>query len=602
VITLDFETEGIEGNPLVSPPKPVGLAVYYEDANPLYITDWHHMKTIWLESLDSDSDLLFHNAPFDLAVGLHWFGGEPPHWERVHDTIFILFQVDPYSRTLSLKPSADLYLDLPPQEETELHTWILNNVPEATPKTAGAYICRAPGEMVAPYAKGDVLRTRLLYDKFVGDISREAYDRERRLAPRLREATVRGVPLDVGRLELDYENCSQSLTRCDELIFERLGGEFNLNSGQQLADKMDKAGLVDQWIMTAPSKTYPEGQRSTSKDNLIKVCKDKDLVNLLSYRSVMNTCVNTFMGPWLEFSREDGRVHPEWNQVANDEGNTHKGARTGRLSSSKPNFQNPPNPFGVSTPDGLHPVPVMRSYILPEEGHVWVKRDFSSQELRILGHYEDGPLMVAYREDPFLDPHNMARDLIHRMTGQLHERSHVKMTSFGIIYGMGAPGLAQSLSIQLDEAKALRSAYFKAMPAAANLAASTRHRGQSGQGVRTWGGRLYLSEPAKVIRGKMRSFEYKLLNYLIQGSAGDQTKQVICDWCDQVEGSDCYLMSSIHDEINISVPEEDWRYEMERLKLCMDQDLFDVPMRSEGFYGPNWGDLKLLPKEEDYDL
>jgi DNA polymerase-1 len=241
----------------------------------------------------------------------------------------------------------------------------------------------------------------------------------------------------------------------------------------------------------------------------------------------------------------------------------------------------------------------MRRYLLPEKGHRWIKRDFSSQEIRILAHFEDGPLMRAYQEDPFLDPHSMAKELILDLTSVDYERKDVKMTGFGIIYGMGVPGLAQSIGRPRHVAHNLREAYFKAMPAAAQLAASTRTRGRHGGVVTTWGGRSYSVEPAKVIKGRMRTFEYKLLNYLIQGSAGDQTKQVVIDY-HTVKHPDCTFMTTIHDEINVSVPEEDWDFHMAHLRLAMDQDYFDVPMRSEGSYGPNWGELIEMTREEDY--
>lgn len=597
MITLDFETEAIVGNPLTKPPKPVGLAILNTNNkdDSLYITDWQLMVATWLTALDSDAPLLFHHAPFDLSVGLHWLGGKDPHWERVHDTVYILFQQDPYSSSLSLKPSADRLLDLPPQEESDLHDWILSNVPEATKKTVGAYICCAPIQLIAPYAIGDVYRTRLLFDKYIGGISQEAYNRERRLAPKLRASSVTGIRLDRERLEVDTNTCLKSMSTCDDRIYKQLGcEEFNIGSGIQLADKLDKAGLVDEWILT------PKGRRSTSKDNLIEVCKDSDLVALLAYRSTMKTCTGTFMLPWLEFSKEDGRVHTEWSQVANDEENRRAGARTGRLSSSRPNFQNPPNPFGLVAPAGLESLPNMRSYLLPDEGHIWIKRDFSSQEIRILAHYEDGNLMAAYKNNAFLDPHGMAQELIRRITGIEYPRDDVKKTGFGIIYGMGVPGLAQQLGRTKGEAFDLREAYFKAMPAATILAQSTRNRGRSGGAIRTWGGREYYTEPPKMVNGQMRTFEYKLLNYLIQGSAGDQTKQVLCDWWEDYASNDTVFMTTIHDEINASVPEETWREEMTQLQAAMDQDLFDVPMRSEGSHGLNWGNLTEMTREEDY--
>ncbi len=592
MITLDFETEAIGPNPLWLPPKPVGLAIWIKGCEPEYITDWDKMTEVWLRCMDSGDQLLFHNAQFDLAVGLKWLGGERPHWSRVHDTMYLLFLHDPYSPSLALKPSSERYLDMPPEEQDELTNWILANVPEATRKNAGGFISRAPVSLVAPYAKGDVLRTRGLYDFLYTKVPTEPYDRERRLAPVMAESSRVGIRVDVERLEFDVAVCSDGLQAVEGRIFHALNCEsFNIGSGAQLADRLDKAGVMDQWFYT------PTGKRSTAKDNLIQGINPEhtDLLDLLAYRSTMSTCVGTFMSPWLEFAATDGRVHTSWNQVANDE-RGHSGARTGRLSSARPNFQNPPNPFDWVIPDGLPPLPSMREYLLPEPGHVWVKRDFSSQEIRILAHFEDGPLMEAYKANPFLDPHTMAQELIHKITLKLYDRKDVKITGFSIIYGSGVPGLAQQLKRPPHVAFELREAYFKAMPAAQQLAASTRRRGASGGVVTTWGGRPYPVEPPKIINGKIRTWEYKLLNYLIQGSAGDQTKEVLCDWHD-VKDSETIFMATIHDEINASVPQDYWEREMDQLRLCMDQDLFDVPMRSEGFVGENWGHLTEVENE-----
>ena len=593
MITLDFETEAIGPNALWLPPRPCGLAEWKEGHQPQYLVG-DEMAELWHQSLDSGEPLLFHHAQFDLAVGLKWLGGERPNWERVHDTMFLLFIHDPYSQSLSLKPSADKYLDMPPEEQDELIDWIVAHIPEATRKTAGAFISRAPVPLVTKYAIGDVVRTRRLFDLLQPEVPTEPYDRERRLAPHMAESSRVGIRTDVQRLATDVDICTDGLNKVEQQIYKRLGcGEIKL-VGAQLANALDNAGVMDQWFYT------PTGKRSTAKDNLIQGINPAhtDLLDLLAYRSTMATCLNTFMTKWLAFAEEDGRVHTEWNQVANDEGG-HSGARTGRLSSARPNFQNPPNPFDWTIPDGLPPLPNMRSYLLPEPGHIWIKRDFSSQEIRILAHFEDGTLLAAYCDNPFLDPHTMAQELIQQITSLLYARPDVKITGFSIIYGSGVPGLAQQLKRPRSEALVLREAYFKAMPAAAQLAASTRNRGRSGGKIRTWGGRYYPVEPAKIIKGRLRTWEYKLLNYLIQGSAGDQTKQVLCDWWEMYKSPDTVFMATIHDEINASVPEDISGMEMTQLRDAMDQDLFDCPMRSEGYQGPNWGSL--IKMENDYE-
>jgi DNA polymerase I-like protein with 3'-5' exonuclease and polymerase domains len=74
---------------------------------------------------------------------------------------------------------------------------------------------------------------------------------------------------------------------------------------------------------------------------------------------------------------------------------------------------------------------------------------------------------------------------------------------------------------------------------------------------------------------------------LIQGSSADQTKESICNWWERKAPDDVFL-ATVHDEINISAPADDWETSMRILRECMDADIADCPMRSEGLVGPNW--------------
>lgn len=180
-ITIDFETMPIVGNPLLHPPLPIGVAVWgggedpwYEELDPTrkpgeepdltYSIDLQLVAFLQAAWNDEPQSLLYHNAPFDLSVARAWIGGcDYPSWERVHDTMYLSFLDNPYG-AVGLKPTAERVLGMPPDEQDELHEWILANVPEATPKTAGAFIYCAPLDLVRKYAIGDVVRTRRIFD------------------------------------------------------------------------------------------------------------------------------------------------------------------------------------------------------------------------------------------------------------------------------------------------------------------------------------------------------------------------------------------------------------------------------------------------------
>ena len=584
--TVDFETEAIVGNPTIDPPEPVGVAIKHEDHPgqyfPMNEDTAHILRALWD---DPDAELLFHNAPFDLCVAEKHLGLKMPPWERVHDTMFLLYLRDPYSHSLSLKPSAERYLNVPPDEQDRLKEWILTHVREAKEKDWGAYIARAPFEIVEPYAIGDVDRTKALYDHLLPDINLEPYNRERELMPILIRATQKGIRVDRERLLKDYPIWCGWLDWVTHLIRVRLESpSLNPGSGPQLAAALDRLDLVTEWKLT------PTGRKSTKKEYLLDSIKDPNLLAMLLYRSTLDTCLGTFYLSWIDKSEQDGRVHPNWNAIRSTEGRR-KGTRTGRLSSDNPNFQNVPTEFSFEIPEGLPPLPQMRDYVLPEEGHVWLKRDFSSQEIRILAHFEDGTLMEAYIDDPGMDPHALAQELMLQATYVEYPRKAVKITAFLIVYGGGIPALSQQLHRPPDEAAKLRSAYYNAFPGVKTLGNDTKRRGDSGQPIQTWGGRLYYAEPSKIINGYYRDFGYKLLNYLIQGSAADQTKQCLIDWHNARPEEDIF-MATVHDEINISVPIERKEEGMRVLREAMDQKLFDVPMRSEGFCGTTWHQLE----------
>lgn len=579
-IAVDFETEEIKGNPVWHPPKPCGVAIYEKGHEAVYTNDFSVLERFW-----GRRPMVFHNAPFDLRVAEAWLGLPLPSWDLVHDTQYLLFLDDPYSRSMGLKPAAERYLGMPNDEQNDLVDWIVANVPGSTRKTAGAYISLAPEHLVAPYAKGDVIRTLGLYEKLHPNTVAGPYDRERQLSPILVRASQRGIRVSRAALEEDTEKCLAAIEEADARICAKLGRDINVGSDAELAAALDMAGMVTEWVLT------PTGRRSVSKKNIMGRIKDKELEDLIAYRNTMVTCTSTFMQGWLGFSEEDGRLHPEWNQVRDADGKNSSGTRTGRLSCSNPNMQNIPNTLDLPVPEGLPPLPNLRTYLLPEEGHLWLKRDFSSQEVRIAAHFEDGELLQAYRANPRLDPHEMARQMILDITGMDFPRKHVKITGFQILYGGGPNAISGQVGCTYNEAAVLQQAYFGAMPGLRELSEGTKRRGRNGMPIRTWGGRMYYVEPPKLIKGRMRSFEYKLLNYLIQGSAADQTKQCIIDW-DHMYNQDAVFLATVHDEINISAPVDVWEREMRGLRRAMDQDYFDCPMMSEGFVGFNWAEMR----------
>ena len=618
LVAVDFETEKIGPRPKEYPPKPVGVALFGDGVPEQYLS-WGHPSgnnaspgeaTGKLRKLYKTHRIIFHNSPFDSEVA-HEHLGLPFIPEVYDDTLFLAFLIDPRSEELGLKPLAEYWLKMKPRERDRLKEWILQNIKEAKESDWGGYIARAPASLVSPYAIGDVRRTYRLFKVLSKELDqldqrwppeegqqsmRQAYQREIALMPTLLKMERRGIALNIRRLGRDIPKWELQQKELDRWIVRRLGGaravaefakkgqEFNVGSNSQLANALDAAGKVSHWIKTA------KGNRSTAKKSLEQVITDKKLLEAIQKRNVYDTYLGTYGNKWLE-TNADGLVFPRINQVRNYErDDSAAGTRTGRLSYSD-SWQAIPSPERRPFAD----LPILRDYIIPQDkDSVFGVRDYSQQEFRILAHYEAGPLLARYQANPFIDMHEEARQMIYELIGILHDRRPIKDTGFGQIYGMGLKSLSVRMKLELQATKELRTAYLKAIPGLQKLNAEIKKRCQRGEPIRTWGGRLYWVEPPAFSKkfNKVMSFEYKMLNILVQGSAADNTKESMIR-ADAALPKDIPLFIQVHDELGIEPPRAKLARGMKLLREAMESVEFDVLMLSDGKWSPrSWGAMK----------
>lgn len=646
--TVDFETEPIQRRPRY-PPKPVGVSIlkpgkrtsrYYAFGHPTQNNcGLAEAKAALQEAWDSGDGLLFHNAKFDIDVAMVHFGLLMPAWDRIHDTLFLLFLDNPYSLDLRLKPASERLLGMAPEERDVVKEWVLANVPEMQrgypwPKTNhwgrkfkkpewGAYICRAPGGLVGKYADGDVVRTKALFTKLWPSVQARgmgpAYDTERELMPILLENERAGVRLDLPAAKKAHADLKRGIEVCDAWLRKALKApELEVDNDQQLVAALEKADAVTHWTMTKPTKTHPEGQKSVSKDNLPPTCfRDQKIARTLGYRNRAQTLMAVFLEHWIDMAEATGgRIHTSWNQVKGAGAFGDAGAGTGRMSSA-PNFQNIPqewedpeskNPNQYAHPGHLRSLvhlPLARAFLLPDEGTVWIKRDYSQQEYRALAHFEDGLLAQEYRTNEQADIHKFVHKQILEITSLDLPRKTVKTTDFGMLYGMGITKLAEKLGISVEEAKRIKSAWKKALPDVVSLDVEIKHLMKIGGKLRTWGGREYAVKPPveKKDEGRWQTFEYKGLNDEIQGSSADCTKRAMIEWAKKKKHARFLLQ--VHDELNGCAPPEHVASEMNILREAMDSvgikfgeepsddGRFRVPMSSEGAKSEtNWAEIE----------
>lgn len=615
-VVVDFETEAIQQRPNY-PPKPVGVAIKWPGQKARYYAFGHpegnnciieeaqtELRKVWRHP----GGVLFHNAKFDVDVAETHMGMRKLMWSDIHDTMMEVFLFNPDAKSHGLKQSAEELLGMPPEERDAVRDWLVKeHIVTRQTKDWGAFISKAPGDIVGAYAVGDVVRTEKLHTFLMPKLKKrkmlDALDRERKLMPCLLDMERHGIEVDLARLLADCDKYDRELELLSAWCLKRLKQKINLDSGEDLVAALITAEKVDLDLLGKTAK----GAWRTDKESLAVAVTDKVLRAALNHRASLQTCLN-FMHTWRSMAvQSGGRIFTTWNQLKQyGAKGAAIGAVTGRLSSS-PNFQNIPTEFDPQwhhekkglpkAPLALSPLPLVRSYITNSPGRVLIGRDYSQQEIRILAHYEDGLLKDGYLQDNWMDAHATASKEIEEQMAKAFPRYIVKQINLGLIYGMGIDLMAKKAGCSSEEARAAKAAILAIYPGLRDLQNGLRDLAANNLPLRTWGGRQYFCEPPKLINEQLRTFEYKLLNRLVQGSAADCTKEAVIRYYED-KPDDHHLLLTVHDELLASVPEEDLELGMELLKACMESIEFEVPMLSEGEVSKtNWASMKPYDKK-----
>lgn len=415
----------------------------------------------------------------------------------------------------------------------------------------------------------------------------EAYKRELRLMPHILKMEQRGINLNGSLLAVDTDHYWGVLDELDDKICEKVGRMVDVDSNRELADAIEAAGLSKGFATT------PTGLRSTSKESLIGAVADPELLGHLLVRGSIATCLRTFMQPWRVQYEAHGRLFMKWNQIRNY---SDTGARTGRISSS-PNLQNIPVEWEAlraelakieyQVPENL--LPQVRKYIIPDEGMIFIGRDYSAQEMKLLAHFTNGALLKALQEDPTKDVHLIAAGIA-GIT-----RKVAKTLGFAVLYGAGNGRVAETLGTTVSEATRIKEQYLEALPEIKAFQKELNAIGRSHSYTGTLGGRRYRSQKPAVVKGVFKSFEYKLPNYKIQGSAADQTKEAMIRYAETTLYGQ--LVLTVHDQLVTQVPDDPASINLERT-LFEDavngsfQEVLGYKVTSDESIAYNFADLK----------
>lgn len=386
----------------------------------------------------------------------------------------------------------------------------------------------------------------------------------------------RGIRLNTETFRIMSDEMTTELATLEQRIYDLAGRTFNINSPKQLAEVL----FTDLAIPTTNIKKNKTGI-STASTELEKLRADYPIVvEIEQYRELFKL-KTTYLDALPKLVDAHSRVHTTYHQTI---------AATGRLSSTEPNLQNIPARQAWSER--------IRGAFEAEPGKVFVGADYSQIELRIAAHLSgDANLTEAFVRGE--DIHRKTAAVVFGVEpGMVTDdmRRQAKVFNFGILYGMGAFGLAQAADIDQKSAGKFIEAYFERFAGVAQyLEASKTFAREHGYVETELGRRRSVPEIQSHNVQVARSGERMAVNMPVQGLAADIMKlaMIAADRMAETEYAGiAEMLLQVHDEIIFEVSEEKAEAFAQDLKRSMESVYaLRVPLIAETAIGKNWGEI-----------
>ncbi|MCH7691753.1 MAG: DNA polymerase I, partial [candidate division Zixibacteria bacterium] len=385
-----------------------------------------------------------------------------------------------------------------------------------------------------------------------------------------------GIRVDPDFLNVLSKEAETELGKSTKSIYKIAGGEFNINSTQQLSHILfDKLGLPTK------GRTAKKTGYSTDVRVLEELAELHELPKLiLDYRQ-LTKLKNTYIDalPRL-ISEKTGRVHTSFNQTI---------AATGRLSSTNPNLQNIP----VRTEEGRK---IRKAFIPRDKDHVLLIADYSQIELRLLAHYSGDKVLVkafVNSEDihtrTAAEVYNVAID---KVTPDM--RRSAKTANFAIIYGVSAYGLSQQSELNLEQSKEFIEMYFKRYSGIRKYMDETIAFAKEKGYVTTMFNRRRLipqiNDKNYVVR---QNAERVAINTPLQGTAAEIIKIAMIKIYKKMAGMKSKMVLQVHDELIFDTHKDELEALQPLVKTEMEKAVkLKVPVVVDTGFGNNWLDAK----------
>ena len=522
-------------------------------------------------------DVIFHNALYDVG----WLRREGVHvGGKILDTIVAAPLVNENRYSYSLDNLGEFYCNEKKDES------LLQNAALSFGVNPKSEMYKLPSKFVGPYGEQDAALTLKLWQKLKIEVQEQGLekilDMECRLIPLLLEMRWRGVRIDEQKADDVSKKLSIEEQKLQVEIKRKYGAEVNLWANASLEAIFEKNKI---WF---PRTT--KGMASFQKDWLEG--HEHELPQLIVRARKLNKARTTFIDKMIKDHCFDGRIHAEAHAMRNDRG----GTVSGRFSYSNPNLQQVP----ARDPEIGN---LIRSLFIPEDGCQWGVFDYSQQEPRLTVHYADR-MNLAGAKDAVVEYTEKNADF-HQIVADMANipRKQAKTINLGLSYGMGKEKLIKELGIDDTEAEGLFQQYHNKVPFIRGLQDQCARVAMERGYIRTFAGRRcrfnlwedryertlplpYEEAQEKYGDNLKRSYTYKALNRLIQGSAADMTKLAMLGLWE--EGIVPHLQ--VHDEVDISVENTEQADKIaEIMETCVK---LAVPLLVDKELGSSWGETK----------
>lgn len=518
VLGVDTETTGLD--PMTSRVRLLQLSTSERN----FVVDLFKVEAFGNQALrqiftDPQIIKVFHNAKFDMKMLLYHFDLEV---RGIFDTM-LASQLIGGGRSEggnSLAAVTERYLKEEVDKSQQTSNWAGELSDEQYEYAA------KDAEVLLPLREK---LARVLVDAKLNEVAKLEFD----CVLPLSAMELAGMSLDancwgelVKKVEAEHEILSSAVKRELASGVQQLSffdePTINLDSPAQVTDALQRMGIK------------VEGTRNWQLQPLAK--DHKVIEKLLEYRHAQKA-LSSYGANFLDhIHKVTGRIHSDFRQI---------GATGGRMSASDPNLQQVPNTLEY------------RSCFRAPAGRKLCIADYSQIEVRILADWsQDVALTKALISGEDLhcvtasQMFNIPLDAVTK-----EQRSAAKQLNYGLMYGLGAQGLAARIDCTQEEAEQLIKKYFAAYSGVAEWLREAANRAVQERESRTRSGRLIYFTFDANDRSQVAATQRFGKNSPIQGSSADIIKRALALIYEALKGLDARVVNCVHDEIVVEVIE-----------------------------------------------